>query len=52
MDDKDAVKAVMTQLSAEALDLLQQVLALEKQNLHIPAADLTDALVQKVKGLV
>lgn len=52
MDDKDAVRAVMAELTPEALDLLQQVLALEKQNLHIRAADVTDDIVQKVKGLI
>lgn len=52
MDDKEAVRAVMAKLSPEALALLQQILALEKQNLHIRAADVTDEITQKVKGLV
>lgn len=50
--DLDAVQDVVNSLSDEARQLLQRVLQIERERLHIRSADVTDEIVQVVKGLM
>lgn len=52
MTDRDAVKDVMSRLTPEGMALLKEVLLIEKKNLHIKNADVTDDVLNVVKGLV
>lgn len=51
-NDHDAVVEVLETLSPEGKELLRKVLRIERDNIHIKAADPTDEIYKIVQGLM